>query len=584
MASPVSLKKGQFSRPFLGRFLEHYSYMGAEEYAAAAWRLWAERPGTVVLRGTFGGMLVGWIVYDPSRSTVLEIVAREEEGAADLEASLLDALIERENLVAALVREADREKYRRMIAYGFRPVGTIQDHGYSLVKMELSTAVLLEKLKGAQPWKPYKKNEKVAIDRTPGGATDDEIAAALESLFRKLGGIRKFVKPGQHVVIKPNLVSDHGLKDGSYKGGIVTDIRVVRALTKLLLPIAGRITIAEGSSINRSETSKMFALYGYDSLVQLDKNKVQLVDLNGDELIEKAVPGQKRMASRKIPLTLEKADVIISVPVLKIHFAAIASLAVKHLQGAVPPLEKYMSHFFGLWQSLINIHHVVKPKLTIIDGLTGQEDFGPVSGVPKAMNLLIGGTNPVAVDAVAMRIMGLDPATSPPVWMAYMQGLGPIEEEKISVLGPSVVEVGSPFAQPAIDLRGGKDILVHGESACPGCRGYLHFVLSKLNKADPMDPDRRLIDRPFEQKVNIYLGHETEKVITGKEKNIFMGLCQQHHKDLGPHLPGCPPHAEVIMDGIFSLFPDVERPQYADKTEETRLGEMLSEILDMGKV
>ncbi len=58
-------------------------------------------------------------------------------------------------------------------------------------------------------------------------------------------------------------------------------------------------------------------------------------------------------------------DVIINVPVLKIHFAAISSLAIKSLQGAVPPIEKYMSHFFGLWQSLVNIHHLVKPKLTI---------------------------------------------------------------------------------------------------------------------------------------------------------------------------------------------------------------------------
>ena len=47
-----------------------------------------------------------------------------------------------------------------------------------------------------------------------------------------------------------------------------------------------------------------------------------------------------------------------------------------------------MTHFFGLWQNLVNIHHVVKPDLSIIDGIIAQEGFGPVAGTPKTMNLL----------------------------------------------------------------------------------------------------------------------------------------------------------------------------------------------------
>ena len=64
-----------------------------------------------------------------------------------------------------------------------------------------------------------------------------------------------------------------------------------------------------------------------------------------------------------------------------------------------------------------------------------------------------------------------------------------------------------------------------------------------------------------------------------EEKNIFMGVCQQHHADEGKHLAGCPPHAEAIMKGIFSLYPDVERPRYADKHAEDKLEEMLNELL-----
>src|SRR5208337_1614004 len=118
-------------------------------------------------------------------------------------------------------------------------------------------------------------------------------------------------------------------------GGIVTDIRLVRALIELLLPVAGRIVVAEGSSINRSETGKMFAHYGYDRLVELDRRKVSVVDLNIDNLVEKPVPAGKRMTARKVPRTIVEADAVISVPVLKLHFAAGASLAIKNLQGAM---------------------------------------------------------------------------------------------------------------------------------------------------------------------------------------------------------------------------------------------------------
>ncbi len=437
----------------------------------------------------------------------------------------------------------------------------------------------MKDLKGAKPAKAYRKKEKVAIEKVPASQTYEEIKKSLGSLISKLGGLQRFVKPGQTVVIKPNLVADHGMVNGVYRGGVVTDIRIVKALVEFLLPVARKVTIAEGSSINRSATMKMFLLYGYDRLIDLDPLKVSLVDLNADELIERPVPGAKRMVSRKVPVTLDQADVIINVPVMKIHFAAVASLAVKSLQGAMPPLEKYMSHFFGLWQNLINIHRLVKPKLHIIDGIVGQEGFGPVAGTPKTMNLLIGGTNPVAVDAVTMRIMGLDPVTSPPVRLAYMQGLGPIEPEKISVIGPSIDEVMSPFKQPEINLTSGRDIIIHGENACPGCAGYLHFAVAKLRRPDPKDPTRLLIDRPFDRKVHIFLGPTIDRDINPDETNIFLGICQRHHAEAGTHLPGCPPHAEVLLKGIYGLFPDVERPKYADEAEEIKLERMLNETL-----
>ncbi len=580
MSSDITLKQERPSRALRENIENYYRRMGIPEgYTERRFRLWEKDPALIAYGAEKDSDRVGWIIYQPQRSTIEEILVTEQWAGKGMEAAMVDALISRESLVSSEIFREDAEKYRWMVEYGFRPTRFFRSHGVDVVKMDLSTTVFLGKVRGQRPSREYPGKERVVIERVPATRSHSEIKDSLAHVLDALGGLDKFLTRDQTVVIKPNVVADHGLRDGVYRGGIVTDLGLLRALIEILLPRAKEVIIAEGASINRAETIKLYTHYGFDGLREMDPAKVRLMDLNTDRLIEKVVPGGKRMLTRKIPRTLEEADVIINLPVMKTHFAAVASLAIKNLQGAIPPLEKYMTHFFGLWQNLINIHHLVKPSLIIIDGLTAQEDFGPVYGRPKTMNLLIGGTNAVAVDAVAMRIMGLDPALSPPVMLAYMQGLGPMEPERITTVGASIEDVRSPFKQPEINLEGGRQFAVHADNACLGCRGYLHYILHKLRRPDPKDPGSLLIDRPFKKKVNVFLGPVTEAVPNPEEENIFLGICQQHHADKGGHLAGCPPHAEVMMKGIFSLYPDIERPQYADKNAEDVLEEMLKELL-----
>jgi uncharacterized protein (DUF362 family) len=575
----ILLAEEPFSKEFAEGLTEYYRFMDPDGRATERrLRQWEGDTDVVLYTASRESVPVGWVVYRPDSSTIEEILLRKKAGPG-VEQAAVDALLDRESLVSAEILSEDLEKYRWMLDYGFRPTRRFEKDGSSLVRMDLSIAVYLRKVKGKPAAKPYPHVEKVVVEKVPPTRSGEELKASLMNIFNSLGGLDRFVKKGQTVVIKPNIVAEHGLREGVYYGGVVTDVRLVGALIELLLPKAGKVVVAEGSSINREDTEKQFAHYGYDRLKDMDPKRVDLVDLNADRLIRKTVPKGKRMLSREIPLTLEQADVIINLPVMKTHFAALASLSVKNLQGAIPPLEKYMSHFFGLWQTLVNTHHLIKPKLAIVDGLTGQEGFGPVTGTSKPMNLLIGGTNAVAVDATTMRIMGLDPMLSPPVMIAYMQGLGPIEPEKIQVVGPSVEEVRSGFQTAEIDVRGGRDFVVHDGRACNGCRGYLHFVLHKLRRPDPKNQESPLLDRRFEKKVNVFLGPETETQPNPEETNIFMGLCQQHHAEMGKHLPGCPPHAEVIMKGLFGLFPDVEKAKYANESSEAKLERMLEEVL-----
>lgn len=561
---------------------EYYSQLlnsAGETFLQRRWKELETSPPLLYYRVVIDSMDAGWVIINENTSTIKELSLTKEFLGKKVESIVLDKIIERHQLISFELPKVDSERYEVLKEYGFRPTREFTLYRTPLIRLDLSTAVYLDKISTLQE-ASYQKKEIVALEKIVDPKVDESIKKGLENVIEKLGGLGQFVTKGQTVVVKPNLVSEHGLKNGITKGGIATDIRVVQALVELLSPVAGKIIIAEGSSINRSETMKMFTHYGFDKIKDTYPEKVTLVDLNNDQCVEKRIPHGRRLETRMIPKTLVDADVIINMPVLKLHFAAGASLSIKNFQGAIPPLEKYKVHFFGLWQNLINTYKVIMPDLIIIDGLYGQEDFGPVSGSPRKMDLLIAGTNPVAVDTVALKLMGLTVEDSPPVLMAYHEGLGPIAEAQIEVRGPSLDEVRCFFKRPLINLTSGKYFKIHDGSACPGCRGYLHFVLNKLRRPDPRYQDQQLIDRPFEKNINVFIGPQTNSPVNPDETNIFMGICQQHHADSGGiHLPGCPPHAEEIINGIFQFYKDVEKVKYADKSEEAKLGELLNSIL-----
>jgi len=580
MTAGTRLRKVRLTQDLRDRWRRYCAASGiGGRYADYRWEHWTGDKEVTPYVAERDGEDMGWIFYREAHSTIEGLIVKEERAREGIEAIMVDALVAKESLVSAEILESDTKKYHTLINYGFRPTKSFSSGGFDLLGMDLSIAAYMEKARGWRPARQYEKSERVAVERVRGERTHDEIKSSLLKLIHDLGGLEAFITKGDIVVVKPNVVADHGLRNGLYQGGVVTDLGLLRALIEILLTRAGRVIVAEGSSINRAETTKLFAHYGYDRLVEIDPHRVSLVDLNRDKLVRKSVPGGKRMLFREIPVTLEEADTIINLPVMKTHFAALVSLSIKNLQGAIPPLEKYMSHYFGLWQNLVNIHHLVKPKLHIVDGLAAQEGFGPVYGSSKTTNLIIGGTNPVAVDAVTTRIMDLDPAFSPPVYLAYMQGLGPLEPEKIITIGAPIEEVITPLKEADLDLSNGENLKVHAESACPGCKGYLHYVLYKLRRPDPAHPGTLLIDRPFEKRVNLFLGPVTQAEPNPNEANIFLGTCQRHHAAMGKHLPGCPPHAEVLMKGVFSLYPDIKRPAYADESAEDKLEKMLERLL-----
>ena len=261
---------------------------------------------------------------------------------------------------------------------------------------------------------------------------DKAVAKALE-LIGGLGGI---VSDGQSVLIKPNMT---GLRGGEFYPGQTTDVRVTGALVKNLLATAKcKIAIGDGAG---GKASHIFSKCGYDKLAK-DNGGIPLVDLAKDKLVATKVDGYA-YKEYKYPATVKNADVFIDVPVLKTHQLSGISVGMKNLYGLLP-LPRHIFHD-RYDEVLCDLVQIRKPDLVLVDGLYAMEGQGPLWGPNIKMDLVIVGTDVVAVDTVCAAIMGADPNRVPYLALAKKKGLGECDLAKIEIRGEAIKDVRKDF-------------------------------------------------------------------------------------------------------------------------------------------
>jgi len=255
--------------------------------------------------------------------------------------------------------------------------------------------------------------------------------------------LREFKLPveGKQVLLKPNLV---GLDPD---GMINTHPAVIAAARESFLRLgAGSVTVAEGPALERDTEAVLESVKLGDYLEDLPRS---FVDLNLDDV--SPVRLRTRASSVRelyLPVSVLKADFVVSLPKLKTHHWAGVTLSLKNMFGVVPGgcygWPKNILHWAGIERILLDLNSVVRPDFVIVDGIRGMEGNGPIQGQPKNCGVLVFGNDPVAVDATCTRIMGLVPER-----VGYLRRagiyLGHLREEKIHQLGVSIGEVRTPF-------------------------------------------------------------------------------------------------------------------------------------------
>jgi len=189
----------------------------------------------------------------------------------------------------------------------------------------------------------------------------------------------------------------------------------------------------------------------------------------------------------------------------------------------------------------------LKPHLNVVDGLIAMEGDGPIAGTPVGLNMLMAGTDAVAVDTIAARIMGIDPTEVLSLCLAQGMGLGVWDEKDITVLGKSIEEVRRPFTRACAPLQSDakKVRFLHGE-ACNACPNGLRIAMGRLKAAG--------ISLENLPAVEISMGFEARLSGSAGYVQLPIGNCQKQYKHLPNYVPGCPPPVFLMGDQLREIM------------------------------
>jgi len=248
---------------------------------------------------------------------------------------------------------------------------------------------------------------------------------------------------GKRVVLKPNLVEYHCDKV------INTHPQVVAAVIELCRREgAAEVIVAEGPGHWRN-VEYLVSASGLGDVLR--HHAVPFIDLNHDEPVK--LPNLGRLTGLEylyLAKTVAAADVLISLPKLKTHHWAGATLSLKNLFGTLPGIcygwPKNELHWRGIDNSIVDIALTRTPDLAVVDGIIGMEGDGPLNGTARPLGALIMGADPLAVDATCCRLMQLNPERIAYLVLAHGKKLGLLREQQIQQIGETIASVAQPFA------------------------------------------------------------------------------------------------------------------------------------------
>lgn len=388
-----------------------------------------------------------------------------------------------------------------------------------------------------------------AVQCAAGNGAYDNTRQALEAI--DLAAVR-----GKRVLLKPNAG-----RLASAGAGITTDPQVVAAAIDVLREHGAEVAVGE-SPIVGVDVLEAFEMTGIAAVAS--QRNCPCLDMDRRPYVELPVPEGRAIHSLKVCSDVLECDLLVSIPVMKMHMHTGVSLSVKNMKGCLWRRSKVEFHMLppieGTEQKPIDIAiadmaSVLRPHLAIVDGTVGMEGLGPSAGQAKPLDAVVVSSDPFAADAVACRLMGADAGRIPHLYLGAQRGYGVTDLDALEVCPGHWRSFISAFAPPPANLTiEFPNITVWDDRSCSACQSTLLLFLARYQ-------DRLFDYFPSQSRLHIAIGKADKELPQG---TLCIGNCTAQRRGDGPFVPGCPPVASQIF-GVIS------QEQSADVTDADRI-------------
>jgi len=346
---------------------------------------------------------------------------------------------------------------------------------------------------------------------------------------------------GKKVLLKPNAG-----RLASKGEGITTDPQVIAAAIDAFKRAGADVSVGE-SPITGVNAMEAFESTGITA-VTLERN-CRLIDMDKRPFVPLEIPEGKAIKEIKVCADVFDHDIIVSIPVMKIHMHTVATLSLKNMKGCLWRRSKVDLHMLPMLNdmneiplnvAIADMSGVLRPHLSIVDGTVGMEGMGPSGGKAKKLGLVVAGTDAFSVDSIACRLMGLCAEDIPHLRMGAERGYGLIDIEKIKIHPETWMNLVSPFSPPPDNLSiEFPEFNILDKNSCSACQSTLILFLKKYGKV--------ISDYfPENTDINIAIGKGHDKV---PKNTICIGNCMAKFKQ-EKFVKGCPPVGSEILKTI----------------------------------
>lgn len=275
-----------------------------------------------------------------------------------------------------------------------------------------------------------------------------EVSGSVRRAVDLVGGMSGFVKAGDRILIKPNmLAARHPDK------AVTTHPEIVRTMIRMVKG-AGGVPVVGDSPAGPSTENILRRLAAKTGIAEVCEEEGVPFALFLEPITMRN-EGGRVAKSFDVTKTLGEVDGVISLAKLKTHSFTRYTGAVKNLFGLVHSLKKAEYHLRmkdpdAFSEMLVDLAQLVRPRLTIMDGVVGMDGDGPSAGRPRQVGLLLASSDPHALDLVAITLIGEDPQDVGTVRIAADRDLLPADGiAGVDVIGEAMDTVRVPdFRMP----------------------------------------------------------------------------------------------------------------------------------------